>query len=301
MVDRAEQVALVALLQSRPQKIPWSEVAAEVVASGSAVDLWARLVADALIEQPGEPDPLVQAAQDIDRWRAAGTEFVTIMDPRYPTRLRGVHEAPPIVYFRGELVGDDLAVSVVGSRNASEKSLRMAGGIANELVRRGLAVASGLAAGIDTAAHRAALDAGGRTVAVIGTGINKVYPAANRGLQDEIGERCLVLSQFWPDAPPQKHTFLMRNATMSGYGLATVVVEAGEQSGARVQARRAVAHGRPVILTDLVVDNNEWAKELVGRPGVHVATGLHDVAVIVQELLDSRAAEESALHRLVSA
>lgn len=301
MVDRPEQVALVALLQSRPQKIQWSEVAAEVVASGSAVDLWTRLVAEALIERPGEPDPLVQAAQDIDRWHAAGTEFVTIMDPRYPTRLRGVHEAPPIVFFRGELVGDDLAVSVVGSRKASEKGLRMAGGIANELVRRGLAVASGLAAGIDTAAHRAALDAGGRTVAVIGTGINKVYPAANRGLQDEIGERGLVLSQFWPDAPPQKHTFLMRNATMSGYGLATVVVEAGEQSGARVQARLAVAHGRPVILTDLVVDNNEWAKELVGRPGVHVATGLHDVAAIVQELLDSRAAQESALHRLVSA
>src|ERR1700744_4410475 len=100
---------------------------------------------------------------------------------------------------------------------------------------RHVTVVSGLARGIDTAAHRAALDAGGRTVAVIGTGIGRVYPAENRGLQNEIADRGLLISQFWPDAPPQKHTFLMRNATMSGYGLATVVVEAGEHSGARAQ------------------------------------------------------------------
>lgn len=301
MDERAEQVALVALLQSRPQKISWSEIVAEVVASGGAVDLWNRLASGTLIEQPGGPDPLAQAAHHLDRWRAEGTQFQTILDSRYPTRLRGVHEAPPIVFFRGALRRDDPAVSVVGSRNASDKGLRIAGGIATELVSHGLTVAAGLAAGIDTAAHRAALDAGGRTVAVIGTGINRVYPAANRTLQDEIAQRGLVLSQFWPDAPPQKHTFLMRNATMSGYGLATVVVEAGEQSGARIQARLAVVHGRPVILTDLVVENNEWAKALIGRPGVHIATGLREVAAAIQQILDSQAAMENTLHRLVSA
>ena len=133
-------------------------------------------------------------------------------------------------------------------------------------------------------AHRAALDAGGRTVAVIATGIGRVYPAENRSLQEEIASRGLVLSQFWPDAPPQKHAFLMRNATMSGYGLATVVVEAGEMSGARSQARVAVEHGRQVILTDRVVDANEWAQNLVGRPGVHVAGSVAAVLDVVEQV-----------------
>jgi DNA processing protein len=145
-------------------------------------------------------------------------------------------------------------------------------------------VIAGLVRGIDTVAHRATLDAGGRTVAVIGTGIGQVYPAENRGLQQEIAARGLVLSQFWPDAPPQKHTFLMRNATMSGYGLATVVVEAGQTSGAQAQARMAVEHGRQVILTDRVVAGNEWAQQLIGRPGVHVAGSVAAVLVIVEQV-----------------
>ena len=102
----------------------------------------------------------------------------------------------------------------------------MATNIANCLVSEGLTVISGLAAGIDAAAHRAALDALGCTVAFIGTGMNRSYPAENKDLQAQIVEHGLVMSQFWPDGPPQKQNFLMRNAIMSGYGLATIVVEA---------------------------------------------------------------------------
>jgi DNA processing protein len=227
--------------------------------------------------------------------------MLTVLDGSYPERLRGVHQAPPVLFARGSVLPRDRAVSVVGSRKASERGLEIAANIAGRLVARGVTVVAGLAAGIDTAAHRAALDAGGRTVAVIGTGINKVYPAANRGLHQEIASRGLLLSQFWPDAPPQKHTFLMRNATMSGYGMATVVVEAGEQSGARAQARMAVEHGRPVILTDLVVKANLWAQALVGRPGVHVAGGLHDVLDTVESLISSETQLDADLQRLVSA
>ncbi|TDC86842.1 DNA-processing protein DprA, partial [Actinomadura sp. 7K507] len=179
--------------------------------------------------------------------------------------------------------------------------LEIATNIAKELVTRKVTVVAGLAAGIDTAAHRAALDSDGRTVAIIGTGINKVYPKENRDLHSEISSRGLLLSQFWPDAPPQKHTFLMRNATMSGYGIATVVVEAGEHSGARAQARMAVEHGRPVILTGLVVTNNQWARALVGRPGVHVADGLKDVLGIVDGLISEASILDADLRRLVSA
>jgi DNA processing protein len=200
-----------------------------------------------------------------------------------------------------ETAPHDIAVSVVGSRKASDHGLEIASNVARELVSRGVTVVAGLALGIDTAAHRAALAAGGRTVAIIGTGINKIYPAANGDLHKEIASRGLLLSQFWPDAPPQKHNFLMRNATMSGYGMATVVVEAGEHSGARAQARMAVEHGRPVILTDLVVKHNEWAQALVGRPGVHVAGSLCSVMNVIDELNREGTLVDAELQRLVSA
>lgn len=103
-------------------------------------------------------------------------------------------------------------------------------------------------------------------------------------MQDRIAECGLLLSQFWPEAPPTKQTFPMRNTVMSGFGRATIVVEAGEHSGARIQARRAVAHARPVILTDTVVLANKWAQTLAGRPGVHVASGIAEVMSIVEKV-----------------
>lgn len=177
-------------------------------------------------------------------------------------------------FAAGDVVADDIAVSVVGSREASARGIEIARELARELVARKVTVVSGLAPGIDTAAHRAALDAGGRTVAVIGTGINRTYPTENRDLRAEIAARGLLLSQFWSNAPAQRQSFLMRNTAMSGYGLATVVVEAGEYSRARSQARMAVEHGRRVILPAQVVAQNQWARSLLGRPGVYLTRSL---------------------------
>ncbi len=234
-------------------------------------------------------------------WADEGLSFVTVLDDAYPARLRQVHQAPPFLFARGRLVSDDPAVSVVGSRKASPQGLHIAAGVATALAQRGVTVLSGLAAGIDAAAHRAALAAGGRTVAVIGTGIRGYYPAGNRNLQDQIARDGLVLSQFWPDGPPRAQHFPMRNATMSGYGVATLVVEAGETSGARIQARVAVEHGRPVMLTDLVVERNLWAQALVGRPGVHVVKGTEQVLSLVDELLAEPERVEEFLAQLLSA
>lgn len=221
--------------------------------------------------------------------------MVGILDPTYPAQLREIHQAPPFLFAAGELRANDPAIAVVGSRKASDRGLGIATAIAEALARWGVTVLSGLAAGVDAAAHTAALAAGGRTVAIIGTGINKHYPAANRALQRQIVEKGLVLSQFWPDAPPQQHNFLLRNAAMSGYGQATVVVEAGEKSGARAQARMAVEHGRPVILVDQVVSANEWAKALVDRPGVYVARGYDEALEHIRAVLD----KEDAVNRLL--
>jgi DNA processing protein len=295
-----ERAALVALLQVRPQGMRWGEITAEVLEAGSALEVWHRLTPATLMDIPGEPDPIDAAARDIGLWTDQGHTLLTILDESYPSRLRGIHQAPPVLFARGSTTPDDVAVSVVGSRKASDHGLEIATNVAHELASRGVTVVAGLALGIDTAAHRAALAAGGRTVAIIGTGINKVYPAANRDLHEEIASHGLLLSQFWPDTPPQKHSFLMRNATMSGYGMATVVVEAGEQSGARAQARMAVEHGRPVILTDLVVKRNEWAQALVGRPGVHVADSLCSVMNVIDELNREGTLVDAELRRLVS-
>lgn len=280
-----EHAVLVALLRAQPDGLSWPEITAELLETGSAAKVWDRHAsAPALIAPPDEITP-ESVAEDLRSWHARGYRLLSILDDDYPVRLRGVHQAPPIIFTLGSVSADDPAVSVVGSREASAEGLAMAEDVARALTARRMTVISGLAHGIDTAAHRVALDAGGRTVAVIGTGIGRAYPAENRGLQDEIAERGLVLSQFWPDAPPQKHTFLMRNATMSGYGLATVVIEAGKTSGARAQARMAVEHGRQVILTDRVVLRNQWAQRLVGRPGVHIAKSVDDVMQTVEQVV----------------
>ena len=295
-----ERAALVALLRERPGRRSWAEITAEVLAAGSARAVWQRLVPAVLVRPPGEADPLDVAAGQIDCWADRGWRLLSILDDDYPARLRGIHQAPPVLFARGRLIRDDVAVSVVGSRDASPRGRGIAAWVARELAARGVTVLGGLARGIDTAAHRAALEAGGRTVCVIGTGIDRAYPAENQDLQEQIATHGLVLSQFWPDAPPQRHNFLMRNATMSGYGLATVVVEAGEQSGSRAQARIAVEHGRPVILTSPVVERNDWARALVGRPGVHVAGRLQAVLDIVDYLIAEPAAVGAALRGLAS-
>lgn len=281
--DDAERAALVALLRARPTGMRWPDVVAAVDARESALDLWHELYPPDLLNE--EAPPLSEARRDIADWQRGGLGFLTFLDDDYPAQLRAVHDLPPVLFHRGKLVSEDVAVSVVGSRNASSLGLSIAQSVAVGLVDRGISVVSGLAKGIDSAAHIATLDAGGRTVAVIGTGINRYYPSENRALQDRIATHGLLVSQFWPDAPPTKQTFPMRNSVMSGYGRATIIVEASERSGARTQARRAVAHGRPVILTDLVVNATDWAKSLVGQPGVHVAASTSDVMDAVESVV----------------
>jgi DNA processing protein len=194
---------------------------------------------------------------------------------------------PPILFAKGILRSDDVGVSIVGSRGASPKGRSMAANIATGLFERGLSVISGLADGIDTAAHQATLEAGGRPVGVIGTGINRVYPstASSRALHERVAGGGVLISQFLPDAPPSRTSFPMRNVTMSGLGRASIIVEAGERSGTRVLARAAVEHGRAVILTDAVVNATDWGKQLVGRPGVYVAGSTSEVMSIVESIV----------------
>jgi DNA processing protein len=224
------------------------------------------------------------AAADLERWGRAGIRMISVLDREYPSNLRMIHQRPPVLFLRGTLdERDAVSVAVVGTRKATPQGLGQAKELAAGLAARGVPVISGLAAGIDTAAHTTALAAGGRTVAVIGTGIDRVYPAQNAALQEEIATKGLVISQFLPGAPPTKTSFPMRNAVMSGYALATVVIEAAYQSGARMQARLALQHGRHVFLMRSLLQH-DWARGYAERPGVTVVDNADDVFKGLQRL-----------------
>lgn len=227
------------------------------------------------------------AANELVGWQRSGIRVLTVLDAAYPENLRGVHDRPPLIFVLGELAAtDSRAVAVIGSRQASPAGLASAAAIAADLVEAGYTVVSGLAHGIDTAVHRAALAGGGRTLAVIGTGLEHCYPAENAALQRQIADEGAVISRFWPDAPPAKANFPLRNSVMSGLSLATVIVEAGLTSGARIQARLALGHGRPVLLMRDLLEQ-DWARELAERPSVHVISGPGEVAPLVGRLTSS--------------
>ncbi|WP_409074228.1 DNA-processing protein DprA [Micromonospora chalcea] len=300
--DRQAQVAALVALLRRPGA-RWTEIAAEVLAEGSALPVLRRQLGadETLFADDPMRDALDAARTELQAWAADGIGIHTLLDDTYPARLRDIHQMPPVVFTRGALAEDRRAVAVVGTRKPTDQGIGIAETCATALAESGITVVSGLAAGIDTAAHTAALRAGGRTVAVIGTGVNRYYPAGNRSLQNQIVKDGLVLSQFWPEAPPGKHTFPMRNAVMSGYAAATVVVEAAYRSGARMQARLALQHGRPVVLADSLLQH-DWAREYAKRPGVYVVSTANQLVAtvdhIVRQIPDSPQALEG-LPRLV--
>lgn len=295
-----ETAALFALLRTRRRGVSWGSIASDVELAGSALALLGTAEEGALLASVEVEAELSASAQEIQLWQSSGYRFVTVLDDNFPAHLRDIREMPPFLFYEGSLRTDDDGMSVVGSRSPSAWGLDFAAKVAQFLVAEGLTVIGGLAAGIDAAAHRAALDAGGRTVAFIGTGISKSYPQENAGLQREIAERGLVLSQFYPAAPPTKQSFPMRNASMSGYGLATIVIEAGEYSGTRIQARLAGEHGRPVILTDRVAESTSWGRTLTGSPNVHVVRDLVELKAAVSDIRETPSRLRNALEALTA-
>lgn len=168
-------------------------------------------------------------------------------DAEYPALLRAAPD-PPVLSVRGAFAQDDaLAVAIVGARQCTPYGVAIAERLAADLSARGVTVVSGLARGIDTAAHRGALAGGGRTVAVLGSGIDVTYPPENRGLAEEIAGRGAVVSQFPDGTPPARRNFPARNRTLAGLGLGVVVVEAADRSGALITAGYAADLGREVF------------------------------------------------------
>jgi DNA processing protein len=191
------------------------------------------------------------AAVELERVRAlAGADVLVLDDGAYPALLREIPDPPVTLYVRGEWRAcfESPCVGVVGSRRCSTYGQNVAHSLARELAARGVTIVSGLARGIDAAAHRGALEAGGRTVAVLGTGLDEVYPRDHERLAEEIlGRRGALATQFPLGTPPMAENFPYRNRIISGLSLGVVVVEASENSGSLITARLALEQGREVF------------------------------------------------------
>jgi DNA processing protein len=220
-------------------------------------------------------------------------------DARYPSRLAEVPDAPATLHVRGALAdADALAVAIVGSRRATPYGLEVAETLAADLAARGVTIVSGLARGIDAAAHRGALRVGGRTLAVLGSGIDVIYPPENRRLAAEIAERGALLSQFAPGTPPLPQNFPTRNQVIAALSLAVVVVEAAEKSGSLITARLAAELGREVLAVPgrITAPESRGANRLI-QDGAHVAMGWEDVVGVLPERWKARVTATAGIGR----
>lgn len=204
---------------------------------------------------------------------------ITIDDAAYPARLRTIFDPPSRLYVRGELRSADAsAVAIVGARRATEYGKAVAEHLAGDLARCGITVVSGMARGIDTAAHRGALAAGGRTIAVLGCGPDVVYPPEHRGLMDEIIGHGAVMSEFSAGTPPRPGQFPQRNRIISGLSLGVVVVEGRLNSGALITADAALEQGREVFaVPGRITDPTAAAPHRLVQQGAKLVCSVGDI------------------------
>ncbi len=216
--------------------------------------------------------------EEIDRMERCGAVAVTCQDPRFPKRLLHIYDCPFLLYVKGELPAADMYIAMVGSRAASAYGKFTTERLSRELTLQGAVVISGMARGIDTAAHRGALSVKGKTVAVLGSGIDVVYPPENEGLYHEIAGSGAVVTEYAMGTPPNAPHFPSRNRIISGMSLGVVVVEATDKSGSLITARIALEQGREVFAVPGGIDaagargTNRLIKE-----GAKLVENVHDI------------------------
>jgi len=232
----------------------------------------------------------VDLQAELDRITAFGAHVLTQQSLEYPPLLREIHNPPIVLYVWGKLTDRDRhAIGVVGSRRTSHYGLDCAKKLSYQLAYSGITVVSGLARGIDTAAHQGALAAKGRTVAVLGSGLNRLYPPENLQLAEKIAESGAVVSEFSMDVTADTQTFPMRNRIVSGWGTGVLVIEAGLNSGALITANQAVEQGRSVYAVPGQIDRPTAAgSNRLIQQGAKLVTGAGDILDDLQILLPEK-------------
>jgi DNA processing protein len=219
------------------------------------------------------------AAAALERAKAHGITTVAWSDPAYPAALATIVDPPAVIWTRGSVAAlNAVAVALVGSRAASPYALSVAEQLAGDLAARGVAIVSGLARGVDSAAHRGALAAGGITIGVLGSGVDVIYPREHAPLATAIDERGAVVSELVPGTPPAPFFFPLRNRIISGLSRAIVVVEANEKSGSLITARCALDQGRDVLAVpgNVLTGRNRGAHALL-RDGAKIVESADDI------------------------
>lgn len=211
-----------------------------------------REIAQRIVNREFSIDP----EKELGKVKKAGARIITYMDPSYPKLLKEIHHPPVLLYVKGKDIPlNQTFIAVVGSRNATHYGLRAAENIGMGLAKRRVGVVSGLARGIDSAAHRGCLRGKGFTVAVMGTGIDRVYPKSNKRLLDKVTETGAVITEFPTGSPPEPKNFPIRNRIISGLSRGVVVVEATKQSGSLITASLALDQGREVFAVPGSIDS----------------------------------------------
>jgi DNA processing protein len=243
----------------------------------------------AVLADAGIHPEVARAIATFDQWRTVETELrniarsgvrlVTRTEDEYPVNLTHLHDPPPFLYVRGSFVpGDRIAIAIVGSRFASAYGRGVAHDLARGLAEKGVTIVSGLARGIDAEAHRAALAAGGRTIAVLGSGLDVIYPSEHRALAAEIPASGAVISEFPLGSKPDAVHFPYRNRVISGLTLGTVVVEAAENSGSLITARCALEQNREVFAVpgNITASRSRGPHRLI-KDGAKLVEGREDI------------------------
>lgn len=223
----------------------------------------------------GFEDALVQQRKLAD----SSAVLIPYSSPSYPERLKEIYDPPPMLFARGsiELMGT-LGIAVVGTRRPTAYGTAAATRLAKDLADAGLTITSGMARGIDTAAHKAVLETGGNTIAVFGCGVDELYPTENRKLSEQIAARGLILSDFPMGTPPYPQNFPMRNRIISGLSAGVLIVEGGEYSGSAITARLAADHGREVFaVPGNITSKMSYAPNLLIKQGAKLVQDWNDV------------------------
>jgi len=270
-------------------ELAWKASPADLVEAGLG-----RKVIERVIQAREEVD-LIKLWEKIE---SQGIKILTWQDESYPGRLREIDQPPPVLYIRGEYLPDDLfAVAIVGTRRVTAYGRQITEEMSSFLAANGITVISGLARGVDAIAHQSTLKAGGRTIAVLGSGVDKIYPPEHRGLAEQMMERGAVISDYALGTPPDASNFPPRNRIISGLSLAVVVIEAGETSGALITAEFAAEQGREVFAVpgSILAPQSKGTNKLIQRGALPLLT-MND---LMQALDLTRVGEHKAARKVI--